>query len=506
MKNLLLTTIAVLMLLGCGESQQLAPAPESKPVAKVAKPESPTAKTPDISIHRAALDGAGYHIGPVQLQGLDQLIKDDVARGAKTILIPEGVYTVSGAILLGKEFSGTRLVAENDNVKIVSSQSGPVFFISNVSDFELSGFTFKSTTPEDPESPIGFHYLGSEDGDWTSGSSAIYIEDSTRIKVSGNYISGYWMGIFITPNEKMVSYVDVVGNTVTDCGYWSIAARDLNQPGNTHQDYVDGTTTGELDLRHITFRENLVSKCEQGPLFRNVSHGVMDQNIVFSNIIGIRIELSRFCIIKNNDVSKNLQSGIWIYNHSHHNHITGNRIYDNNLQAERIIKIAKERGQDEDFLPGDIERYYSHPKKYFNEIAILLGNVNRMLAYEPDYWRYPTAYDFITPSNRMENHLDPELNEKFWGIYFSQLGVSGIELRSDASHNLIDRNKIFNSSPVNMSKGYTMYGVKIMHLANTNDFDSKFNVIRDNHINNMVGSPIFNVNQKHGVKGENVVK
>jgi hypothetical protein len=42
MKHLLLTTIAAVVLVGCGESQP---------------PEPPTAKAPDISIHKAASDG-----------------------------------------------------------------------------------------------------------------------------------------------------------------------------------------------------------------------------------------------------------------------------------------------------------------------------------------------------------------------------------------------------------------------------------------------------------------
>jgi len=56
MKQLLIT-IAALVLVGCGESQQSTPAPEAKPVEPVAeatKPESPTTKAPDISIHHAA--------------------------------------------------------------------------------------------------------------------------------------------------------------------------------------------------------------------------------------------------------------------------------------------------------------------------------------------------------------------------------------------------------------------------------------------------------------------
>ena len=50
MKHLLLTTIAAVVLVGCGESQQSAPAPETKP-------EPPIAKAPDISIHFAAGKG-----------------------------------------------------------------------------------------------------------------------------------------------------------------------------------------------------------------------------------------------------------------------------------------------------------------------------------------------------------------------------------------------------------------------------------------------------------------
>jgi hypothetical protein len=60
MKHLLLTTIAAVLLVGCGESQQSTPLPESKPaepVAKAAQPEPPTAKAPAISIHEAAAEG-----------------------------------------------------------------------------------------------------------------------------------------------------------------------------------------------------------------------------------------------------------------------------------------------------------------------------------------------------------------------------------------------------------------------------------------------------------------
>ena len=56
----LITTIAAVVLLGCGESQELTPTPEGtpvEPVAKVSTPEPPTAKAPDISIVEAAESG-----------------------------------------------------------------------------------------------------------------------------------------------------------------------------------------------------------------------------------------------------------------------------------------------------------------------------------------------------------------------------------------------------------------------------------------------------------------
>ena len=60
MKHILITTIAAVALVGCGEAQQSAPAPEAKPVEPVAEaalPEPPTAKAPDISIREAVKTG-----------------------------------------------------------------------------------------------------------------------------------------------------------------------------------------------------------------------------------------------------------------------------------------------------------------------------------------------------------------------------------------------------------------------------------------------------------------
>ncbi len=57
MKQLLIT-IAALVLVGCGESQQSTPQAEPvEPVAEASTPESPTVKAPDISIEDAAREG-----------------------------------------------------------------------------------------------------------------------------------------------------------------------------------------------------------------------------------------------------------------------------------------------------------------------------------------------------------------------------------------------------------------------------------------------------------------
>ena len=68
MKQLLIT-IAAVVLAGCGEAQQSAPAPE-------AKPEPPTAKAPDISIHVAAQYGKIEAVKQQLAAGVDVDVKD----------------------------------------------------------------------------------------------------------------------------------------------------------------------------------------------------------------------------------------------------------------------------------------------------------------------------------------------------------------------------------------------------------------------------------------------
>jgi predicted component of type VI protein secretion system len=80
MKHLLLTTIAAVLLVGCGESQQSAPAPEAKtvePVAEAAKPEPTGVKAPDISIHEAAKEGNIEAVKQHLAAGADVNAKDE---------------------------------------------------------------------------------------------------------------------------------------------------------------------------------------------------------------------------------------------------------------------------------------------------------------------------------------------------------------------------------------------------------------------------------------------
>ena len=78
MKHILITTIAAVALVGCGESQQSVPPAEAKPVepvAEAAQPKPPTAKAPDISIHAAARQG--------KIETVKQHLTDGVGVNAK---------------------------------------------------------------------------------------------------------------------------------------------------------------------------------------------------------------------------------------------------------------------------------------------------------------------------------------------------------------------------------------------------------------------------------------
>jgi ankyrin repeat protein len=120
MKNILLTTIAAVLLVGCGESQQSAPTPESKPVepvAKAEKPEPPTAKAPDIDIHDAAGLGKIEAVKQHLAASTDVELKDD-----------DGMTPLHHAAR----------AAQSAIVKLLVDKGANVNAIDNVSRFTLS--------------------------------------------------------------------------------------------------------------------------------------------------------------------------------------------------------------------------------------------------------------------------------------------------------------------------------------------------------------------------------
>ena len=77
MKQLLLTTIAAVLLVGCVESQQSVSPAEAKPVAEASQPEPSAAKLPDISNLDAANGGNIEAIKQYLTAGKDVSAKDE---------------------------------------------------------------------------------------------------------------------------------------------------------------------------------------------------------------------------------------------------------------------------------------------------------------------------------------------------------------------------------------------------------------------------------------------
>ena len=80
MKSILVSIVAAVVLVGCGESQQSTPSPETEPVepvAEAAQPKPPTAKAPDISIHDAVALGNNEAVKQHLTAGTDVNAKDE---------------------------------------------------------------------------------------------------------------------------------------------------------------------------------------------------------------------------------------------------------------------------------------------------------------------------------------------------------------------------------------------------------------------------------------------
>ena len=103
MKHILITTVAAVVLVGCGESQQSAPAPKTKPVepvAEVVKPEPPTVKPEHPQANRALIEATAT--------GNVEAIKKAIADGADVNVKAVG----GGTILFIAAHEGHREVAE----------------------------------------------------------------------------------------------------------------------------------------------------------------------------------------------------------------------------------------------------------------------------------------------------------------------------------------------------------------------------------------------------------
>ena len=147
MKHIILTTIAAVVLVGCGESQQsvpqaepvaevpVQPSPppaEAKPVAKATKPttppkavsankgadpargikpEPPTAKAPAISIHSAAFRGNIEAIKQHIAAGTDVEVKGGLFKGTPLHLAAYGGHKEIAELLIA---SGADVNAKND--------------------------------------------------------------------------------------------------------------------------------------------------------------------------------------------------------------------------------------------------------------------------------------------------------------------------------------------------------------------------------------------------------
>ena len=116
MKHLLLTTIAAVVLVGCGESQQSAPTAEVKPVEPVAeatKPEPLTVKAPDISIHEAASSGN------------IEAVKKHLTAGADVNAKNGGGTPLHFAALLGRKEIAEMLISKGATSPLASTLLAP---------------------------------------------------------------------------------------------------------------------------------------------------------------------------------------------------------------------------------------------------------------------------------------------------------------------------------------------------------------------------------------------
>ena len=420
---------------------------------------------------------------------IDREIASQHRMGKKQIVIPAGTYSIGNAILIDERFAGKEIVAEGE-VQILSSLNGPVFHVLNTRNVKITGFTMRSIDPEDPTKPIAFYFQSPELA--KNRSEGIRVTDSDHIQIVQNKISGYWSGIYITVSKKSCSDILVEKNRITDCGYWSLAAH-YGAEGYDPQGKLAG----------IKFVGNYITRCEQGPIFRGVSDSAIEENEVVGNIIAVRLERSRSNIVRSNIIHHNLQMGIFLYSASD-TMVTMNQIFDNNLQADRIARIARKHGMDPDYLPGDLvcfDRYSADELKPYSKKIKTREMIPEL---NTGFWPYPTAYEHITPGSRF-GKATPEEFKKYWGMYFCQFSGVGILFQHRSNSNRIEKNVIYNSKPVKMETGYMPYAIRIaqLNLRDPAEYASRNNIILHNQIENMVKGNILDDNIRLKVEANN---
>jgi ankyrin repeat protein len=105
MKSQLIAIVAAVVLVGCGESQKSATSPESKPdepVAEAVKPEQPTAKAPNISIHDAVEKGNIEAVKQHLAAGKDVNVRRGLLRVTPLHLATEGGHKEVIELLIAK--------------------------------------------------------------------------------------------------------------------------------------------------------------------------------------------------------------------------------------------------------------------------------------------------------------------------------------------------------------------------------------------------------------------
>jgi len=426
------------------------------------------------------------------LPSINKEIEKQYLLGNKQIVISDGQYRSEKSIVLTKRHNNLSLSANAGKVEIQSSHGGPVFDIRGARNISISGFKLRSIDPNEPLKPIAFFFGSSKVV--KNRSIGIRVIDSESIDISYNSVVGYWNGIYISVKNGTCSNVVVKKNNISDCGYWSIAAH-----------YGLKGTIPEGRLKKIQFIDNYVTRCEQGPVFRGVIDSTIEANEVAHNINGLRVERSVKNHIANNVIHHNLKWGIILYGGSSDNLVVNNKIYDNNLQAERIVKIAKKNNMDSTYLPGDLVCFDKYSAKELKPYSKRTKPRRNMPVVNTEYWPYPTAYEHITPGPRF-GEATPGDFKKYWGMYFCQFSGVGILLQHKANNNIIKNNEIFNSIPVEMATGYMPYGIRISqtNLVPPIKYASRNNLISGNKISNMVKGDILDDNVRFGIKAGNI--